>query len=247
MIHQYIQTISVRRPILSLSFFFQTLKVFARSQQSQQSGKLKGEKRGIFTSGSAAATESLAAAWSIDSNENGGTPPKPAAGFNLLRHDSILPQITQLPGGAETGRTFVACSMLPRASERTVFGKHTPGAILKCGKRGESREDGKTSDSSTVINSACDWRERNITIFNVHVTTRHIWHHGVNVVMSFLVSLVLFPNEMFLYLVLFGGNSGVERGTEQRNSLILQKQVRQLSSGRQRGSKILEFCLTAAA
>lgn len=124
----------------------QASKVVTRSQQSQQSGKL-----------SAASSEGLAAAWSINSNENGGAPPKPTAGFNLLCHDSILPQITRLPRGAETGRTHRW--LVRRSMRQRAFGKHTRGAVGSVAKRGGgvgwgSCVDGKTSDSITVINSA---------------------------------------------------------------------------------------------
>lgn len=136
LIHQRIHTMSVRQSILPF-FFFQALKVVARNQT--KSTKLKREKRGIFASGSAAASDGLAAARSIDSNENAGAPPKPAAGFNLLRHDSILPQITRLPRGAETGAHIRGSFDAPHANKRSFFGKHTQGAFWSVAKGGVTR------------------------------------------------------------------------------------------------------------
>lgn len=59
--------------------------------------------------------------------------------------------------------------------------------------------------------------------------------------MSFLVSLLLFPNEMFLYLVLFGGISGVVIETEQRNCLILQNRSHNCSAAVTAGAKSWSF------
>lgn len=136
LIHQCIHTMSVRQSILP-SFFFSSFK--SSRKKPTKSTKVKVEKQGIFASGSAAATDGLAAVWSIDSNENAGAPPKPAAGFNLLRHDSILPQITRLPRGAETGAHIRGSFDAPHANERSFFGKHTQGAFWSVAKGGVTR------------------------------------------------------------------------------------------------------------